>query len=69
VFAREIKTEYGKKNDYSIVFQRSYTEKDENGKETWKNTNFFKKSNIANIQALLNRVSDYLLITEDEEEE
>jgi hypothetical protein len=66
IFGKEVDGEYGKSRVYNITFQRSYKDKKSN---EWKHTQSFGKQHVANLQALLNRVSDYLFIDEDANEE
>lgn len=54
---------YGKTNLYSFSLIRSY----KNDENEWKETTSFRKQDVANIQALMNRVLNYLFIDEDEE--
>lgn len=66
IFSQEIDTEkYGKRKVFTFNLQRSYKDKE----DKWQHTNSFRKTDVPNVQALMNRVLDFLYINEDEEDE
>jgi hypothetical protein len=52
--------------NYNFTIERSYTKDD--GK-TFEHTGSFRKRDIANVNALMHRITDFLMIDEDEEQE
>lgn len=48
--------------NYSFNIEKSYKDGEE-----WKKTHSFHKNDIAKVQALLNKTSEFLLIDEDED--
>jgi hypothetical protein len=65
VWSNEAKKDGEVFENYTFDIVRSY--KDD--KDEWKQTHSFRKRDIANLDALMNRVRDYLMIDENEEVE
>lgn len=65
IWSKEIDTEHGKKELYSFNLQRSYKDKE----DKWQHTSSFRKQDTANVNAVMNRITDFLYIDEDENEE
>ena len=65
IWMNEVDGDNGKFKSYTFDFKRGYKDKN----DEWKDTHNLRKSDIGAVQALLNKVSEYLLIDEDEEKE
>jgi hypothetical protein len=64
VWAQEVEVDKrGKVKFYTFNMQRAYKDK----KDEWQHTTF-RKNDLAAVEAVLRRVTDYLLINEDEED-
>lgn len=53
--------------NFTFTIERTYKDEKAKQDEQWKKTNSLRKRDIANVDALMNRVRDYLMIDEDEE--
>lgn len=64
VWAHEVEGEYGKNQVFSFTIDRSYKDKD----NEWQTTTSFRRQDIGAVRMLLDKVADFILLDEDEEE-